>query len=104
MAGDDAFYGSKGSIFERDGEKGNFREIELKELGICIPSSKNLIRDSKQKSLKDICFPAQDSAILWENLTIINSAGRTTAIPISIIIRPSRMSFAVIVFPNPTAT
>ena len=34
---------------------------------------------------------------------MMNSAGRTTAMPISTIIRPSRMSCAVIVVPRPHA-
>lgn len=38
------------------------------------------------------------------NLRMINSAGRTTANPISTIILPSSVSCAVIVFPNPTRT
>ena len=45
-----------------------------------------------------------DSAILWENRRMMNSAGRTTAMPISMIMRPSKISRAVIVFPSPTAT
>ncbi len=46
----------------------------------------------------------QDTAILCEKRRMMNSAGRTAAMPISTIMRPSRMSSAVIVLPRPTAT
>ena len=46
----------------------------------------------------------QASCILWEKRRMMNSAGRTAAMPISTIIRPSRMSCVVMVLPRPTLT
>src|SRR5581483_11974672 len=42
----------------------------------------------------------QDTCILCENFRMMNSAGRTTAMPISTFMRPSRMSWASIVVPR----
>jgi hypothetical protein len=45
-----------------------------------------------------------DSCILCEKRSIINSAGRTAAMPISTIILPSSISSALIVLPRPHST